>query len=662
MYPNKDCVDCPEEGGANLPVPNPCGDECAEIVDPLCINYTGNAFSCDATPILIPGDNLNATLERIANQICNGVSGIAATLDVGTVTVNQVAYDTPASGTIVNSGTQNAAVLDITLNIPEGVPADAVNIKAESTDSETLGTGSKTFTFTQQLVGPYIWDNGTRIRAYHDASNYMEGIVTAHDVNTVTINVDYVVGSGTYATWEIILTGDYGSQGLAGTVDVNNVTVNSVGSQVTPTVVVQNFGTTSAALLDFTFNIPAGNGVASAAINASGELELTLEDSTVLNAGNATLQGVPIGGAQDEILIKQSATNFDVAWATLPTDGWVPTGGTAGQHLIKQSGADYDIAWVDQPFIAASKPGLSVGQAVPEVYVSTEAELLNAIILMNASEADYLGARIYIAADITLTADISGDFTGIEIHGDGNYHIDVQSAGTNYKFVVTNGSPLFKNVIFKNTEEKVSAVAKPHKQVLQLNNTTTTPSVVKFIDCKFEDISMGDNGTGSSIQLVDAPLGSEVIIDGCSIQSDPTVDVGTPAHTVKLVIESVSAAWEGSVTIKNMKWTRATNKGQGNAPATATPGSEISSIYFEFIGTWGTASGNILNIDMESYAYSLLNSHFGASDSGNVYIHNSMFMYDDNNNASATLKPNNYGDFGWNNPNGTHPLDQTAYS
>lgn len=58
------------------------------------------------------------------------------------------------------------------------------------------------------------WSTGTRVRMYHNATNYMEGIITSSmsyptpASSFITINIDYVVGSGTYSTWNVFLAGD----------------------------------------------------------------------------------------------------------------------------------------------------------------------------------------------------------------------------------------------------------------------------------------------------------------------------------------------------------------------------------------------------------------------------------------------------------------------
>ena len=83
---------------------------------------------------------------------------------------------------------------------------------ATSTTSNTIGTGSKTFTI--QANQAYQTDD--RIRAAGAASNYMEGTVTSYSGTTLVMNVTRVVGSGTYSNWNIGIVGDVGATGATG--------------------------------------------------------------------------------------------------------------------------------------------------------------------------------------------------------------------------------------------------------------------------------------------------------------------------------------------------------------------------------------------------------------------------------------------------------------
>lgn len=73
-------------------------------------------------------------------------------------------------------------------------------------------------------------------------------------------------------------------------------------------------GLTEARMLE----IEAGAIVSGAIV--SGELILTTFSGIDINAGVVTPQGVPIGGSVGQTLVKQSPTDFDLAWVTLTAD------------------------------------------------------------------------------------------------------------------------------------------------------------------------------------------------------------------------------------------------------------------------------------------------------------------------------------------------------
>jgi hypothetical protein len=87
---------------------------------------------------------------------------------------------------------------------------DGANYAATSTTSNTIGTGSKTWT-TQPNLGYSV---GARVRVTDsaDTTKWMDGVVTAYNVSSgsITINVDLTSGVGTFATWNFNIVGPPG--------------------------------------------------------------------------------------------------------------------------------------------------------------------------------------------------------------------------------------------------------------------------------------------------------------------------------------------------------------------------------------------------------------------------------------------------------------------
>jgi hypothetical protein len=82
--------------------------------------------------------------------------------------------------------------------------------------SLTLGLG----TITLPIGTPIInlgWRQGTRVRVWNDATHYMEGqittAITSPQTTGINVNIDYVVGTGSFGVWNVGIAGDLGSGG-----------------------------------------------------------------------------------------------------------------------------------------------------------------------------------------------------------------------------------------------------------------------------------------------------------------------------------------------------------------------------------------------------------------------------------------------------------------
>lgn len=86
---------------------------------------------------------------------------------------------------------------------------------------------------------------------------------------------------------------------------------------------------------DTDYRVPVGEALGIATLGADG---LVPSDQLPPNGY------LPIAGAINQVLIKLSATNYDVGWATV-----VPAGGIAGQYLVKNSATNFDSVWTSAP-------------------------------------------------------------------------------------------------------------------------------------------------------------------------------------------------------------------------------------------------------------------------------------------------------------------------
>lgn len=65
-------------------------------------------------------------------------------------------------------------------------------------------------------------------------------------------------------------------------------------------------------------------------------------DSSSSIATLTAQSGIPSGGTSNQVLAKNSTTDYDVTWVTTHS---TPAGGTTGQYLTKVSNTDYDTQW-----------------------------------------------------------------------------------------------------------------------------------------------------------------------------------------------------------------------------------------------------------------------------------------------------------------------------
>ncbi len=98
-----------------------------------------------------------------------------------------------------------------------------------STSSNSIGTGSKTFSLVGTATSAYA--TGARVRATVSSSSttYVEGVVTVTGVSMV-MTADNSNGSGTYTSWVFSIVGDRGPQGVPATTLAANASLTGYTS------------------------------------------------------------------------------------------------------------------------------------------------------------------------------------------------------------------------------------------------------------------------------------------------------------------------------------------------------------------------------------------------------------------------------------------------
>lgn len=191
---------------------------------------------------------------------------------------------------------------------PTGATGANADMTRTSTSSVSLGSGSKVFTYTPSSnLG---WTTGTRLRAFNNSSNYMEGPVSSLGSGTVTINVDAYVGSGTLSSWTIGIIGDRGADGVGGNTFIDNVFRIQDNGDNTKQIAFQADGITTATTRTLT------------APDVSGTLNLssTYTDKALYYYDSASKLFKPIAiGTTDQALIAKPSLDPPYQFATPAT-------------------------------------------------------------------------------------------------------------------------------------------------------------------------------------------------------------------------------------------------------------------------------------------------------------------------------------------------------
>lgn len=99
---------------------------------------------------------------------------------------------------------------------PAGPPGPGAILGGTSTTTIGLGTGTVSFGLTEDTS----FVVGQRVTAIPtlDLTKSMSGIITDYSTTTdlLTVDMDYVVGTGTYSEWTIAVAGDRGATGATG--------------------------------------------------------------------------------------------------------------------------------------------------------------------------------------------------------------------------------------------------------------------------------------------------------------------------------------------------------------------------------------------------------------------------------------------------------------
>lgn len=148
-----------------------------------------------------------------ADEIAAAASASSASTSASNASASASAASTSASNAST-SATNASNSATAAANSATAAANSATALIGTSTTSLSIGTGSKTFTTQsgkQFVAGAYILAVSSA-----NAANYMFGQVTSYSSTSLVIDVQVVGGSGTYASWNLTLSGVRGVAGPVG--------------------------------------------------------------------------------------------------------------------------------------------------------------------------------------------------------------------------------------------------------------------------------------------------------------------------------------------------------------------------------------------------------------------------------------------------------------
>jgi putative cofactor-binding repeat protein len=203
---------------------------------------------------------------------------------------------------------------------------------------------------------------------------------------------------------------------------------------------------------------------------------------------------IPVGGTDGQVLTKQSADDYDIAWEDVPEG--IPAGGTDGQVLTKQSGSDFDADWEDIPsgiYFNVMDYG-AVGDGVADEHVAFQ-DTIDAALAVGGGTV-FIPRGTYWFPDTTPSLSLDPGAGDIVFLGEGDASILHYDEGTGSAVTDPTAHAMFKNIAdvakgslrFESLQFRGTMTASPGRR----GGTTTWldyyTSVV-FHHCRFYDIA-----------------------------------------------------------------------------------------------------------------------------------------------------------------------------
>lgn len=254
-----------------------------------------------------------------ASAVTSGSSATAAAVSAGSASTSATTATTQAGTATTQAGIATTQAGNASTSAAAALASQnalTAGLSATSTTSLLIATGAKTFT-TQAgklfVAGQFLLASSAANNA-----NFMHGTVTSYTTTSLVMNIVDTGGSGTFADWNIVLSG---TQGPAGSGTLSGMTGNQIPIAASATSITSSVGLgNTQILIGQTAAAPTANTVSGdATLSSAGALTLANSSGTRTNLGLAIGTNVQAFDAQLSSVLTQNSKSAN--YTTVLTDG-----------------------------------------------------------------------------------------------------------------------------------------------------------------------------------------------------------------------------------------------------------------------------------------------------------------------------------------------------